>query len=127
MAKRSVGKSKAELKVAADEILHEAERLGVSSNFLFATTFARYQVQLEILDKLEASIRSVGVTVEKSYVKGEKNLCANPSITEYNRTASAANGTVSTLLKILAAAGGVKPEKAEDKLSALRAAVENDE
>jgi hypothetical protein len=34
-------------------------------------------------------------------VKGRKNIVANPAITEYNKTATAANGTVGTLLNIL--------------------------
>jgi hypothetical protein len=125
MARQTSKNTKADLKASANEILKEAERLGVSSNYLFSTTFARYQVQLDLLGKLEKDIKAHGATVSKEYVKGRPNLTANPAITEYNRTASAANGTVSTLLKILAAAGGFKQDKAVDKLSALKAAVEN--
>lgn len=84
-----------------DRILEQAEQKGVSSNFFFKTTFKRYQVQMRILADLEKSIEEYGATVTKEYVKGRQNLVANPAITEYNKTATAANGTVSTLINIM--------------------------
>ena len=85
----------------ANEILRIAEENGAQSNFFFKTTFKRYQVQLGILQKLEEAIKAEGMLVKKEYVKGRANLCANPAITEYNKTATAANGTVSTLINII--------------------------
>lgn len=85
----------------AKKILEQAEERGISSNFFFATTFQRYQVQMDILKNLENEIKRYGTTVKKEYVKGRENLVANPAITEYNKTATAANGTVSTLINIL--------------------------
>lgn len=82
-------------------ILEQAEEKGVSSNFFFVTTFKRYQVQMKILSDLEKAISEHGATVTKEYVKGRQNLVANPAITEYNKTATAANGTVSTLINIM--------------------------
>ena len=82
-------------------ILEQAEKRGISSNYFFATTFARYNVQLQILKDLEAAIQEYGTTVTKTYVKDRENLVANPAITEYNRTATAANGTVKCLIDIL--------------------------
>lgn len=82
-------------------ILEQAEEKGVSSNFFFVTTFKRYQVQMKILSDLEKAINEHGATVTKEYVKGRQNLVANPAITEYNKTATAANGTVSTLINIM--------------------------
>lgn len=84
-----------------DRILEQAEQKGASSNFFFKTTFKRYQVQMKILSDLEKSIEEYGATVTKEYVKGRQNLVANPAITEYNKTATAANGTVSTLINIM--------------------------
>ena len=84
-----------------DKILEQAEQKGVSSNFFFRTTFKRYQVQMKILTDLEKAINEYGATVTKEYVKGRQNLVANPAITEYNKTATAANGTVSTLINII--------------------------
>lgn len=52
---------------------------------------------MQILSELEKAIKEHGSTVVKEYVKGRENLCVNPAITEYNKTATAANGTVSTL------------------------------
>lgn len=104
----------AALKRKAVQILKDAERLGMSDNFLFQTTFKRYQTQLKILEDLEKAIEEYGATVTKEYVKGRENLTANPAITEYNRTSTAANGTVATLINILKSA---KPT--EDKSNAL--------
>jgi hypothetical protein len=89
------------LQEQANEILLKAQERGVSSNFFFATTFKRYQVQMKILADLEKAIAEYGATVTKEYVKGRQNLVANPAITEYNKTATAANGTVSTLINII--------------------------
>lgn len=89
------------LQQQAAEVLKQAEERGVSSNFFFVTTFKRYQVQMKILSDLEKAIAEHGATVTKEYVKGRQNLVANPAITEYNKTATAANGTVSTLINIV--------------------------
>lgn len=96
---------KKSLQEQAKDILAQAEKRGVSSNYFFRTTFERYQVQLDILAKLEESIKEHGATVTKEYVKGKQNLVSNPSITEYNKTSTAANGTVNTLITIIKALG----------------------
>ena len=89
------------LQEQADRLLEQAEQKGVANNFFFRTTFKRYQVQMRILADLEGAINEYGATVTKEYVKGRQNLVANPAITEYNKTATAANGTVSTLINII--------------------------
>ena len=93
--------NKMTLQQQADAVLKQAEDRGVQSNFFFVTTFKRYQVQMKILSDLEKAIGEYGATVTKEYVKGRQNLVANPAITEYNKTATAANGTVSTLINIV--------------------------
>ena len=94
-------KRKLTLRQQANEILKQAEERGVSSNYFFATTFRRYQTQLDILENLEKAIAEHGMIVSKEYVKGRQNLVTNPAITEYNKTATAANGKVSTLINII--------------------------
>ena len=89
------------LQQQAKEILAQAEARGVQNNFFFATTFERYMTQIKILESLRGEIEEQGATVTKEYVKGRPNLCVNPAITEYNRTASAANNTVTTLINVL--------------------------
>lgn len=96
-----MAKDKMTLQEQANKLLEQAEEKGVSNNFFFATTFKRYQVQMRILNDLEKAINEYGATVTKEYVKGRQNLVANPAITEYNKTATAANGTVSTLINIM--------------------------
>lgn len=85
----------------AQEILRIASEHGVEQNFFFITTFKRYQVQIQILDDLEKTIKSEGNTVTKEYVKGRKNVYTHPAIGEYNKTSTAANQTVQTLMKII--------------------------
>jgi len=89
------------LQEQAEEILRRATEKGVSSNFFFVTTFKRYQVQMRILTELEKEIQRTGTTVTKTYVKGRENLCTNPAIAEYNKTSTAANSTVDTLVRIM--------------------------
>ena len=85
----------------AKEILNIAEKHGVEQNFFFITTFKRYQVQINILNDLEKTIRTESTLVTKEYVKGRENIYTHPAITEYNKTSTAANQTVQTLVKII--------------------------
>ena len=100
MARKRIVKNMS-LQEQAEEILRRATEKGVSGNFFFVTTFKRYQVQLQILTNLEKDIRQTGTTITKTYVKGRENLCTNPAIAEYNKTSTAANSTVSTLIQII--------------------------
>ena len=97
----SNSKPKLTLQEQANEILARASDKGVQTNFFFRTTFKRYQVQMQILTELEKEIKSTGTTITKTYVKGRENLCTNPAIAEYNKTSTAANSTVSTLIQII--------------------------
>lgn len=83
------------------ELLDLAQQAGVEQNFFFLSTFKRYQVQLNILNQLESEIKKAGVLVTKQYVKGRENVYTHPAVTDYNRTATAANQTVQTILKII--------------------------
>ena len=89
------------LSKAAADLIRMAEEGGVEQNFFFVTTFNRYKVQLNTLTKLQREIDNGELLVEKEYVKGRKNLVANPAVTEYNKTSTAANQTVQTLIKII--------------------------
>lgn len=91
---------KLSLQEQAEEILRIAEKYGVEQNFLFITTFKRYQVQLKILNELERRIQEDGSLVTKEYVKGRGNIYTHPAISEYNKTSTSANQTVATLIKI---------------------------
>lgn len=93
---REVGLNK-----AAEDLIRLAEEGGVEQNFFFQTTFNRYKVQLNTLTRLQKEIQDGELLISKEYVKGRKNLVANPAITEYNKTSTAANQTVQTLIKII--------------------------
>ena len=90
-----------ELNKQAKEILKIAQNHGVEQNFFFITTFKRYQVQSEILNDLEKTIKEDDILVTKEYVKGRKNVYSHPAIQDYNRTTDSANKTVVTLMKII--------------------------
>ena len=93
--------NKLNLQEQAEEILKIAEKHGVEQNFLFLTTFQRYQVQLKILTDLQKRIKEDGSLVTKEYVKGRENVYTHPAISEYNKTCTSANQTVATLIKII--------------------------
>jgi len=113
------------LQQQAERIISEAEKKGISTNFFFVTTFKRYQVQMKIMIELEKEINELGATVKKEYVKGRTNVYTNPAISEYNKTSTAANGTVSTLISILKSFQGTEEDSGEDPLlKALRGDVD---
>ena len=89
------------LEQQAQEILRIAQEPGVEQNYFFLTTFKRYEVQIRILKSLEHSIDEDGALVTKEYVKGRENIYTHPAIAEYNKTCTAANQTVATLIKII--------------------------
>lgn len=107
---------KAALKSQAGEIMRLAEESGVASNYFFVTTFERYQVQLDILDKLEKAIEESGMLVKKEYVKGRENLYTNPAVGDFNRTTDSANKTVATLIRIIKSFGVGDTDKETDPL-----------
>lgn len=88
-------------KKQAKQIMKMAEENGVQGNFLFTTTFDRYLFLLENLENLKEQIKKEGMTVEKAYIKGEKNAYSSPSVRNYNSTCDLANKTVATLMKII--------------------------
>ena len=100
----------------AKEILRIAEKHGVEQNFLFLTTFKRYQVQLKLLNELEKKINEDGALVTKEYVKGRENVYTHPAIGEYNKTSTSANQTVATLIKIIKSLRNDDGEETDDEL-----------
>ena len=105
-----------DLEEKARVILQIAEKQGVESNFLFITTFDRYQVQLKILSDLKAKIDESDALVTKEYVKGRENVYTNPAIGEFNKTTTAANQTVVTLIKIIKSLRQGEDDDGEDEL-----------
>lgn len=109
-----------DLNQQAQEILKIADKHGVEQNFFFITTFKRYQVQINILNDLEKSIKADGTLVTKEYVKGRQNVYTHPAITEYNKTANGANQTVQTLMKIIATMREDNDDTGDELLEFLR-------
>lgn len=96
------------------KILDEAKEKGLNTDYFFKTTLSRYKTQLKLLKELERAIKENGPLVTKEYVKGRENLVANPAIAEYNKTASAANSTVTTLISILKTLPDMEKIESED-------------
>lgn len=88
-------------KKQAAQIIKIAEKNGVQGNFLFATTFDRYLFLIDTLEELKEKIKEEGLTVEKAYIKGEKNSYSSPNVKNYNATCNLANQTVQTLMKVI--------------------------
>ena len=94
-----------------------AEMYGLQNDTLFLDTFKMYEEQKALARKLKKSIDKDGLTIEKEYVKGRPNICANPAIDSYNKTMTALNNTVQTLKKMIKdATGGAKAGDEIDKL-----------
>ena len=105
-----------DLNKQAEEILAIAQEYGAEQNFLFLTTFKRYQVQLKILNELESKFKEDGALVTKEYVKGRGNVYTHPAIQEYNKTSTSANQTVATLIKIIKSLRNDEEGEVEDEL-----------
>ena len=99
MARKS--KKAKDFEAKRNALLEEAKAKGVDNNYLFATTFNRYEIQVRILLELEKKIEKEDTLVTKEYVKNRGNLYINPAITEYNKTSTAANQTATTLVKLM--------------------------
>lgn len=120
---------KMNLNQQAQEIIKIAEESGVQSNFFFITTFKRYQVQLNILNELEKTMKGEGILVTKEYVKGRKNLYSSPAVTEYNKTTDSANKTVAALMKIIKnfnVGDGGSPEEKDPLFEAINGSDEDE-
>ena len=65
-----------------------------------------------------------GPVIEKEYVKGRPNVCTNPAIQDYNRTATAANSTVHTLIDIIKAFDRGPEADAESKFDKFKRQLE---
>lgn len=110
---------KLSLNEQAKEIIRIAEESGVQSNFLFLTTFKRYQVQLNMLAEFEKSMKEDGYLVSKEYVKGRKNVYSSPAVKDYNSTTDSANRTVATLMKIIKDFNVTEESEDKDPLFAI--------
>lgn len=92
---------KADFSEQLEEIKAAAAKAGAETNIFYLTTLDRYIMQINLLAELKKAIRENGTYISKEYVKGRQNMSINPAITEYNKTATAANNTVMTLTRIV--------------------------
>lgn len=83
------------------EIEASAKAANCDTNFLYRTTLDRYITLIDLLENAQNDINKNGMTVKKVTPRGAEVEAANPAIQIYNQTASAANSTVSALLRIV--------------------------
>ena len=107
------------LEKMARELLKMAEEKGLACNYLFMTTFDRYQRQIDVLKQLGKELDETDMVVSKSYIKGEKNLYSNPALVSYNRTTDSANKTAATLMRILRSFDGDEASGEDDQLMSV--------
>ena len=88
---------------------------GLSGSFII-----KNQVQINILNDLEKTIKADGTLVTKEYVKGRQNVYTHPAITEYNKTANGANQTVQTLMKIITTLRDENSDSADELMAFIR-------
>lgn len=96
-----MAKNKIDFVKKLEEIRSAAEHSGAEANAFYQTTLERYMMQIKIMEMLKSSIELQGTFVAKVDAKGNESMVLNPAISEYNKAASAANNTISTLSKIL--------------------------
>lgn len=98
------------------EIEQAAKAANCDTNFLYRSTLDRYVMQIDLLDQAQNDINERGLTIVKTTPRGAEIEVANPSIQVYNQTASAANSTVSTLLRVVQTFKfkAVKPDEDND-------------
>lgn len=78
----------------------KVEKSGAANSVLITTTLDRYEEQLESLKRLSKIIKDESLLLEKEGKNGSESVI-NPALAEYNRTATAANNTASTLVRIM--------------------------
>jgi hypothetical protein len=105
----------AKKKQSFDEIMKLADQYGVKDNVLFVSASQRYAGQLDLIEKLQSEIASIGLTVKKVNVNGGINLDANPLVAQLPKYNDTANKTLGVMLDIIAKLGTAAP--AGDKLS----------
>lgn len=83
-------------------ILERAKAGNYEKEGLFVTTYEAYCTQTKIMEDLSAAIDKEGAVVTTVYMADKKRETTKPSqlIADYNKTSTARNGTVATLLKI---------------------------
>lgn len=92
-------------KKEAEKFQALAKECGVSDNPLFVSTYERYIMQIQVLKKLSAAIRTCKIFVEKKYSKDVKNIYINPAVPEFSKAADAANKTAATMVRIISILG----------------------
>lgn len=87
------------------EVLNEAERIGMRENYLFVATFADYQQQRKIMSALKKEIDK-GVVI---------NGKINPAIAEYNATAKASAIVAKSIKEMIYGSANIESTKIVEK------------
>ena len=97
------------------DFLADAEKLGISEDFLFVSTLERYATLVKIAERMQQEISESALTATKSYSAGTSNLYASPLLGEYNRTCASADRACALLSKLIETARKHADALAEDE------------
>ena len=85
----------------------------------FKAAAMTYAEEAELIAKMRQQLAEDGMTVEKEYVKGRKNVCVHPLVTEIPKHVDCANRTLGIMGDIIVKRGKKKPDEV-DGLSEFR-------
>ena len=89
-----------------ENLIRLAEEYNVANNALFLAAAKQYDLQCKVMQTMEEQLNEEeSAVVSKEYVKGRKNVYANPLIKELPKHADSANRTLQTMLDIITKLG----------------------
>lgn len=103
---RKTKKDARALDKTAKKLIQMAKEGSAEQNFFFQTTFDKYQTQLQIMDDLQKRMERTKEKLSDDTLSLEDTIVHEKRLMslscEYNKTSTASNNTVQTLLKIIA-------------------------
>lgn len=88
-----------------EELMEVAKRYGLDDNQLFISCAKQYDLQQKVIQSIRDEIENASLTTEKSYIKGNSNMYANPLVRELPKHSDAANKTLGMMLKTIETLG----------------------
>ena len=100
-------------------LLREAKKAGVENNQLFKAAAKTYDLQAKRKAGMESKIEEDGLTVEKTYVKGNANVMPHPLLDQLQKLEDSMNRTLGRMAEIIVQFGK-PPEEPDDGLGEFR-------
>ncbi len=107
-------KSDKKIKKLRNDFIQEAKVLKLTDDYLFVQTFNAFEDQIRFMDDLRGQVDKDGLMVTIPVGKDNQKRVVNPAVSEYNKMASLANKTSSTLLSMITEKRKEIPADADD-------------